>query len=223
MEQLDLAGMFILGVLGSGHCLGMCGPLVLAFPGRSGRFLPHVWYQFGRVTTYAVVGAALGGSGMVLAAVAGVHGRADLAPFQGAVRLAAAGVLAALGLMRLGWLGEPRWFAALGPEKIPGFGRVLGTTAAGTSALGHSVTGAVLGLLPCGLSYGAFAQALGTGSAGHGALTGLAFGLGTVPGLLLLGTGLATLVRRYRRASDLLAGALMLVMAVNLAVKAFRA
>jgi hypothetical protein len=99
----------------------------------------------------------------------------------------------------------------------------MGSAACGTSALGHFLTGALPGLLPCGLSYGAFAQALGTGSAAQGALSALAFGLGTVPGLLLLGTGLAAVVRRYRRASDLLAGVLMLTMAVNMAIKAFRA
>ena len=54
------------------------------------------------------------------------------------------------------------------------------------------------------------------------ALAAFAFGLGTAPGLLLLGTGLATVVRRYRRASDLLSGLLMIYMAVRLVIKASR-
>jgi sulfite exporter TauE/SafE len=211
MEDIDLIGMFVLGALGTGHCIGMCGPLVFAFPGRSGRFLPHVWYHAGRVGTYVLVGAALGAAGMALSA---------RTPLAGVLRLAAAVVLGAFGLMRLGWLPEPRWMLALSLEKVPGFRRILAQGPQGPSAAGHLLTGAVFGLLPCGLSYGAFAKALGTGSAAGGALSALAFGLGTTPGLLLLGTGLAAVVRRYRRASDLLAGALMITMAVQLAIKA---
>ena len=213
MEKIDLIGMFVLGALGTGHCIGMCGPLVFAFPGRSGRFLPHVWYQCGRVATYVLIGAVLGGAGMALSA----H-----TPLSGGLRMVAAGALGAFGLMRLGWLPEPRWMQELSLEKVPGFRRVLGQGPAGTSAAGHLLTGAVFGLLPCGLSYGAFAQALGAGSAAGGALAAFAFGLGTTPGLLLLGTGLAAVVRRYRRTSDLLSGLLMIYMAVQLAIKASR-
>jgi hypothetical protein len=83
--------------------------------------------------------------------------------------------------------------------------------------------GLLLGFLPCGLSYGAFAQALGTGSVVAGAALVLAFAVGTVPGLLLLGTGVSAIVRRYRRTSDVIAGVLMLYMAVMLARKALKA
>jgi uncharacterized protein len=213
MGSIDLIGMFVLGALGTGHCIGMCGPLVFAFPGRSGRFLPHLWYHAGRIATYVLVGAALGAAGMALSA---------RTPLAGGLRLAAAAALGAFGLMRLGWLPEPRWMQALSLEKVPGLRRILGQGPAGLSAYGHLLTGAVFGLLPCGLSYGAFAQALGTGSAAGGALSALAFGLGTTPGLLLLGTGFAAVARRHRRASDLLAGVLMIYMAAQLAIKAFR-
>jgi sulfite exporter TauE/SafE len=37
--------MFMLGLLGTGHCVGMCGPLIFAFPGRAGRFMSHAWYH----------------------------------------------------------------------------------------------------------------------------------------------------------------------------------
>jgi sulfite exporter TauE/SafE len=83
--------------------------------------------------------------------------------------------------------------------------------------------GLLLGFLPCGLSYGAFAQALGTGSAAAGAFLVLAFAAGTVPGLLLLGTGVSAVVRRYRRPSDIIAGVLMLYMAAMLVRKALNA
>ena len=214
MEHMDMAGMFMLGVLGTGHCIGMCGPLVLAFPGRSGRFLPHAWYHLGRVATYALIGALAGAAGMALSGIR---------PIQVGLQLAAAGALGGFGLMRLGWLREPRWFETLSPDRIPGFRHVTGTGSGRPIAVGYVLTGAVFGLLPCGLSYAAFARALGTGTAFGGALAGLAFGFGTVPGLLLLGTGLAPVIRRYRRASDLLAGLLMVALAADLAIQSVRA
>jgi hypothetical protein len=223
MEKVDLLGMFMLGLLGTGHCVGMCGPLVFAFPGRSGRFMSHVWYHLGRVTTYVVVGAVLGGVGALLGALTGMGKKADVANLQIGLRFFAAALLAVLGLIRLGWLKEPRWFDLLNPERIPGFKRALSGASDSQGQAVFFLLGLLLGLLPCGLSYGAFAQALSTGSAATGALQVLAFAGGTVPGLLLLGTGVAAIVRRYRRPSDIVAGILMLYMAAMLVRKAFQA
>jgi hypothetical protein len=223
MEHVDLIGMFLLGLLGTGHCVGMCGPLIFAFPGRTGRFAPHAWYHLGRVTTYVAVGALLGGLGALLASVTGVDTKSDVLNLQAGLRLFAAGLLAALGLIRLGWVREPRWFDLLSPERIPGFRRAMSGASDSRAQAMFFFLGVMLGVLPCGLSYGAFAQALGTGSTAAGALLVLAFGVGTVPGLLLLGTGVSALVRRYRRPSDIIAGALMLIMAAMLVRKALKA
>jgi hypothetical protein len=223
MEQTDLIGMFMLGLLGTGHCIGMCGPLIFAFPGRSGRFLPHVWYHLGRVTTYVGVGAALGGVGALIAALTGMDSKSDVASLQAWLRWFAAVLLAVLGLIRLGWLQEPRWLDRLNPERIPGFSRAMSGASGSGGQTAFFLLGLLLGFLPCGLSYGAFAQALSTGSAGTGTLLVLAFAAGTVPGLLLLGTGVSAIVRRYRRPSDIIAGVLMLVMAAMLIRKALKA
>ena len=80
--------------------------------------------------------------------------------------------------------------------------------------------GIMLGFLPCGLSYGAFAQALGTGNATQATLLVLAFAVGTVPGLVLLGTGASAIFSRYRRQSDILSGAVMILMALKMGYKA---
>jgi hypothetical protein len=221
MEHVDLAGMFMLGLLGTGHCLGMCGPLVFAFPGRTGRFMPHVWYHLGRMTTYAAVGGILGGVGAALAALTGMNTPSATASLQAGLRLMGAGLLAALGLVRLGWVREPRWLDQLSPEPIPGFKRALAGTSNSRGLAVFFVQGLLLGLLPCGLSYGAFAQALSAARAADGALLVLAFAIGTAPGLLLLGTGVAAIIRRYRRQSDIIAGILMLVMAAKLIFKAW--
>ena len=81
--------------------------------------------------------------------------------------------------------------------------------------------GMMMGFLPCGLSFAAFSRALPSGSPIKGAALVFAFALGTIPGLLLLGTGASGFARRYQSHSDILAGLLMTYMAAELAVKAF--
>jgi hypothetical protein len=81
--------------------------------------------------------------------------------------------------------------------------------------------GMMMGFLPCGLSFAAFARALPSASPINGAAMVFAFSLGTVPGLLLLGSGASGFARRYQSHSDILAGLLMIFMAAELAVKAF--
>jgi sulfite exporter TauE/SafE len=84
------------------------------------------------------------------------------------------------------------------------------------------LVGLMMGLLPCGLSFAAFSRALAAGGPFSGALLVFAFALGTLPGLLLLGTGASGLARRYRKHTDILAGLLMIYMAAELALKAWR-
>jgi sulfite exporter TauE/SafE len=158
--------------------------------------------------------------GTLLAALTGLDTKSDVASLQIWLRIFAAVLLAVLGLIRLGWVREPRWFDLLNPERIPGFKRALSGASDSNNQAVFFPLGLLLGFLPCGLSYGAFAQALGTGSAAGGALLVLAFAAGTVPGLLLLGTGVSAVVRRYRRPSDMIAGILMLLMAAMLVRKA---
>jgi sulfite exporter TauE/SafE len=78
----------------------------------------------------------------------------------------------------------------------------------------------MLGFLPCGLSFAAFARALASANPWSGAALVFFFGIGTLPGLLVLGTGGAGIIRRYRVQSEILAGLLMIAMAARLAVGA---
>ena len=213
MDRLDLWGMFMLGLLGTGHCIGMCGPLIFAFPGRTGKFMPHVWYHLGRVTTYTALGGIMGGLGQMLAGAAaggatGSLGGVNL--IKGVLWLVAAALLMLFGVTRLGVIREPGFKRALhGATEHPG------------TAVFYFL-GVMLGFLPCGLSYGAFAQALGTGNAAQGTLLVLAFAVGTVPGLILLGTGASAIFSRYRRQSDILSGAVMILMALKMGYKAMK-
>ena len=225
MDRLDLWGMFMLGLLGTGHCIGMCGPLIFAFPGRTGKFMPHVWYHLGRVTTYTALGGIMGGLGQVLAGAAtggatGSLGGVHL--IKGVLWLVAAALLTLFGLTRLGVIREPGWLTALSPERIPGFKRALQRSTEHPDTAMFYFLGIMLGFLPCGLSYGAFAQALGTANAAQGTLLALAFAAGTVPGLVLLGTGASAIFNHYRRQSDLLSGAVMILMALKMGHKALK-
>ncbi len=221
MHSVDLSSMFLLGLLGTGHCLGMCGPLVFALPGQTGRFRDHLAYHAGRMGTYTFVGWALGGLGGLVRLLAG---RVAADPLTGVAAaqigfgLLAGGLLAVLGLARLGLIREPVWMTGGGLARLPGVGALLRRAGRGTAAA-MLVSGAVMGFLPCGLSFGAFSRVLAIDDPFQGAVLTLAFGLGTLPGLLLLGSGLAPLIRRFRRQSDLLAGILMIGMAAALIVK----
>ena len=215
----DLLGMVLLGLLGTGHCIGMCGPLIFALPGRTGRFLPHVLYHLGRVTTYTVIGGVMGGVGQWMAAAAGSGG---VGVIKVSLWLIASALLLVLGITRLGVIREPGWLNAVSPERIPGFKSALEGAAGNRGPSAFFLMGLMLGFLPCGLSYGAFAQALGNANALQGVLATLAFAFGTTPGLILLGTGASALFSRYRRQSDIVSGALMIYMAVKMGHKAIR-
>jgi len=209
LVRLDLISMVALGLLGTGHCVGMCGPLVVAFPGRIGVLPAHLWYHLGRITTYTLIGVVLG-------TVGGVLGRlAVLAQLQVAMGAVAALFLLAFGLARIGLVKEPRLLQVAGPATLARHGpvrRVLGSR----RPVAMLPLGLLMGLLPCGLSYAAFARALPAGGAWGGGILVVAFGLGTLPGLLVVGTAASRLMLRHRALSDVLAGVLMIAMAVDL-------
>jgi sulfite exporter TauE/SafE len=210
--DITLPSMFLLGLLGTGHCIGMCGPLVVAFPAAAGGVLPHLLYHGGRVTTYTAAGALAGGAGS-LAAALGADPVLGTLRVQMGLSVAAGLLLAAFGLARLGLLPEPRWLYTAVPLLSPG----SGAAASSRSSRWRMVhMGLLTGMLPCGLSYAAFSRALAAGGWYEGGMMTLAFGLGTLPGLLAAGLGAGRLLSRFRTWSDPLSGMLMIAMAVRL-------
>ncbi|POZ61576.1 sulfite exporter TauE/SafE family protein [Chromobacterium alticapitis] len=182
------------GLLGGGHCVGMCGGIVAALtlhhPAGAARWRVLAGYNLGRIASYSLIGALLGGL-----ASAGLS-LADSHPFQLALYALANLMLVAMGLYLAGLaqaivflekLGQPVW------RRIqPWVGRMLPVR----SAAGAIAVGTVWGWLPCGLVYSAALSALASGSAWHGAGLMLAFGLGTLPNLLLMGV-FASGLRRW--------------------------
>lgn len=166
---------FILGLVGSLHCAGMCGPLALALPaggGGAGMFLlGRAAYNLGRVVTYCLLGTIFGllGHSFVLA---------------GIQRWASIG----LGMLLLAGLMTSRRLALWAP--MTGLVARLKTAMAALlrdrSVFSLAALGLLNGLLPCGLVYVACAGAATTSSALSGAEYMAAFGLGTVPMLLAI-------------------------------------
>ncbi len=209
--------LFATGVWGGfTHCAGMCGPFVLtqvdqvlgqSASGRWGRLQGAALfpYHLGRITTYAALGAVLGSLGGLLVEVTGLRWMA-----AGFLLLAAALFAAqAGGLPLLRNLNPP-----------PFLGRLVGQLALRASGWRHYVMGLALGFLPCGLLYGALTAAAAGGSAASGALAMAAFGLGTVPALIMVGWGGMLLGLRRRRALQRLTRPMLAANAVVLAVLA---
>lgn len=216
----------LLGLLGTGHCIGMCGPLVVAFPGQSTRFVSHLWYHAGRLITYTLIGFVMGSIGLGVGKLAGVAGAAELvwiSRVQVGLSFFAAAFLMVFGMTRIGLIREPAWLLVASPSRIPGFGNLVRSVSRAPSDPGLLIVGLAMGLLPCGLSYAAFARAVAATQAFHGAVMTFCFGLGTLPGLLVLGTGASAIAQRYRRHLDLLSGVLMVAMALKIGVGAVSA
>lgn len=225
MNDLTLWSMFMLGLLGTGHCIGMCGPLVIAFPGRTGRLSAHLSYHLGRIVTYTVIGAAMGGIGSGLAGIAALTGgnyAAWIARIQVGFSILAALFLMVFGLARLEIIREPGWMNLASPGKIPGYGKIIKSAVSDQGWVRLFFVGLMMGFLPCGLSFAAFSRALASGGPFSGFTMVFAFALGTLPGLLLLGTSVSGLARRYQKQLDIFAGLLMVYMAAELALKAWR-
>ncbi len=190
MPDNSLLVLFIVGLLGGGHCAGMCGGIVaaLSLQGPQGRasMSLHLAYNAGRIASYMLAGLLVGAVGYVAG---------NLLPLQRGLYAFASLMLVALGFYLLG-ATQALAIVEKGGQAIwkriqPATRRFLPVRGAAQAL----PLGLLWGWLPCGLVYGALATALASGSAGQGALLMLAFGLGTLPNLLLAGLLLA----RFRR------------------------
>ncbi len=184
-----LGAMFLTGLAGSAHCLGMCGAISGAFafaassPGVSRALPMALCYNLGRLTGYGLLGliAALLGSGSV-----------SLMPALATVlRVLAGAVVVLIGLqVGFGWrLLAPieRAGYALWARLAPATRRLLPATSTPRAL----ALGLLWGFLPCGLVYSALLLAATSVRALDGALLMFAFGLGTLPAMLMTGLGIA--------------------------------
>ncbi|MCH2056520.1 MAG: sulfite exporter TauE/SafE family protein [Thalassotalea sp.] len=184
---IDYLSAFIIGLLGAGHCIAMCGGvsgmLLSALPQRSqhAKWPLILGYNIGRIASYSLIGAIVSFSSSLAAKTAGV-------PLNG-LRLVSGIFLILLGL----YLGQ--WLFLL--TKVEQAGKLLwrhiaplANHALPVDSVKKAVMlGAIWGWLPCGLVYSTLTWSLASGNALDGALIMAAFGLGTLPALISLSVG----------------------------------
>jgi len=215
VTEISYLGAFVVGLLGGGHCLGMCGGIVSALtlgqPQRNaaqqGFWMLQLAYNGGRLLSYALAGALAGGLGLLLAQAGPLH------QTQLVLNTLAGLFMILLGLYLGGWwsllsrverAGAPLW------KKIEPLGRKLLPVHSATQAW---LLGMVWGWLPCGLVYSSLIWAMSAGGPLQGAGLLAAFGLGTLPNLLLMGAATGWLSAFIRKPlTRKLAGILVMIL-----------
>ncbi|SHM93422.1 hypothetical protein SAMN04488057_104439 [Cyclobacterium lianum] len=167
---------FVWGILGSFHCIGMCGPIALALAGRDhNRYLRNKFlYNSGRTLTYVFLGGLVGMLGFSLA-LAGIQQWISI--LMGAVIIG----------MAFFYRKSEKWVSGSGLSS--GFVRLksrLGSSLKKGGPRAFFLSGILNGLLPCGMVYMALLASLALQGPVSGMLYMLFFGLGTVPVMLLL-------------------------------------
>ncbi len=210
MSIAIFTAVFLTGLLGGVHCVGMCGGIVAALSGSAGSTRPllHLAYNAGRVASYAVAGAIAGAAGSLGLLLDGVL------PVQLALYVLANVMLIALGLYLAGVSGVAARLEHLGGalwRRVQPLTRRLLPADTLPRAVGMGI---LWGWLPCGLVYAVLTTALVTGDPLNGAAIMAAFGLGTVPNLLLAGLAARRLSLVRARPVRLAAGGLVLAFGI---------
>lgn len=170
-SPLFLAGLIMAGLLSSGHCSMMCGPIAMIFKQR------YVIYQTGRVIGYTLVGLALGSIGYSLDQAGLLISLQNSSLYIAILSIAIYGLMQLPGLKRKkinvnSWLYRPgQWIVAIQKSRR------------WPAAVVVLVAGMLTALIPCHILYPVWALTAGSGSPIQGALISFAFVIGTLPAL----------------------------------------
>lgn len=184
--MIELPLILMGGLLGSAHCLGMCGPLAIALsagaPPGTNQLHRQLVFSLGRIFTYCFCGALAGFGGAWLT----TQSRSFLLS-QATLALLAGVLLVIMGLVTADVLPRPmrRLTGGLPCSAATSLKTLLATP----NAVGALLAGLFTGFIPCGLVYAFLLKAGSSGGIWQGMLTMLAFGLGTVPLMVLVGYG----------------------------------
>ena len=219
-EAIEFFFPLFVGLAGSMHCLGMCGPLVVAYslnlntpPDSSVRMWPsgalhHLAFHMGRVTTYALLGAAAS----LLVGLAGFT--PYLKSSRGIFTLTAGLAMIILGLsfMRVSLFSVP------GAGSNFPFSRLINSRSPGSKY----ILGIFVGFLPCMLPWAMVMKASSSQNVFHGLMTMVLFGLGTIPVLFFTGFFASLLSYRLRILGERLAGLSVIAMGGMLVFKGLK-
>lgn len=172
---MELLTGFLIGIFGSFHCVGMCGPIALALPKNKAVLRTRLLYNIGRVITYSILGLIFGLLGS----------RLQMFGLQ-------QGISITLGVIIIIMVFTPQSYrnkvtASLGLYKaISALKQTLGRLLNKHTMLSMLGIGMLNGLLPCGFVYIGITGAIAIGTPIHGASFMLMFGLGTLPIMLVV-------------------------------------
>jgi sulfite exporter TauE/SafE len=205
----DYGLAFMAGVLGSGHCLGMCGALVSGYfmkAGPSRTYLPYFVYQIARIFVYTLVGFAAAALGVVLVS-SGVFGK-----FQSILQMSIGFVVIILALGILGWIpfqGSVR----LLPMNLLRRGYAESRTRG--PIIGAMIAGLLNGLMPCPLTFAMAVKATSATTIMEGGLLMLTFGAGTLPTMLFVSVAFGKMSAHFRGLMLKSAAFIMIIMGCN--------
>ncbi|MEM0909334.1 MAG: sulfite exporter TauE/SafE family protein [Pseudomonadota bacterium] len=219
MADVTFAAAFLVGLAGSVHCIGMCGGVVSAFsfatPQHANKEVYTLAYNAGRILTYVILGALTGFIGSIISSA----NVTDL-PILDFISIGFLFLLAFYisdiwkGLSHLERLGSIIWrrVQPLSKKFIP------------IKTPFHAmIYGAIWGFLPCGLIYSSLTWSLSSQSAIQGAGMMLAFGLGTMPALILISLGFQSILPiMQKRATRLFVAFLLALSAIVLLYRQFQ-
>ncbi|HGS5166441.1 sulfite exporter TauE/SafE family protein [Vibrio harveyi] len=183
----DFIGAFMIGLVGAGHCMGMCGGIAsllsMGAPNNKPSSSIPLFYNVGRLASYALIGAIVGG------AVSGLSELSGLTQSLGWLRFVAALFMILVALYIAKW-----WQGLLVIEKAgQHIWKFISPAGKRLLPLKHPMYafpfGFIWGWLPCGLVYSALTWSAVSGDALNGGLIMLSFGLGTLPSMLAIGYG----------------------------------
>lgn len=186
METISILTIISIAFLGSfGHCVGMCGGIVIAYSStkiksewsKKMQTTVHLLYSFGRITTYTILGALFG-------LVGGVVTFDNLT--SGILLLITGSMMVLIGLSLM---GKIKFLTSLehSCSKSPLYQSTFKSLIGSDSLMSFYLLGMLNGLLPCGFVYVFAITAASTGSAFWGAFVMFIFGLSTLPALFSLG------------------------------------
>lgn len=181
----DWLAAFLIGLLGASHCMGMCGGIAslmnLGQISTKRQWLNPLFYNIGRISSYALIGAIIGGSISTISSYSGINSPLNW------LRLLSAAFMLLLALYIGQWWNGLIWIEKVGQslwKYIAPFGQKL-------LPIKHPIYaipfGFIWGWLPCGLVYSMLTWSAAAGNSINGALIMLAFGLGTLPLMLAVG------------------------------------
>ena len=214
----EILAAFLVGLVGSLHCIGMCGPIAIALPvpdsSNLSFFTGRILYNLGRVVTYAFLGAVLGLVGSKLA-------------LTGAQQV----VSIVLGLVIIIAVLLPQKYKNYFPQHpiiqklaLPLKSNIGILFKKGTFSAMFLI-GILNGFLPCGLVYVALAGAIASGDAISGAAVMILFGLGTVPAMFaatvlgkFINVGIRTKIRKAVPVLAILLGVIFILRGMNLGI-----